>query len=92
MKIAKFKRLGEGTTCSFETFGAEGCFMESHAAYIRITEYAEVEFIPLCSEDVVQKQLNALDSAETEVRNRFQEALREIERQRQELRAITVKA
>lgn len=85
MKIARFKRLGEG---SFETYGEEGCFMERHDAYIRLTEYAEVEFQPLCSEEVVQKQLDALAGAETELRNRFQDALNSIEQQRANLLAI----
>jgi hypothetical protein len=85
MKIARFKRLGEA---SFEAYGEEGCFMERIEGYVRLTEYAEVEFVPLRSEDVIQKQLNALAGAEKELRNQFQEALNRIEHERSNLLAL----
>jgi hypothetical protein len=82
-KLALFKNLKHGheSVCDeiFDTFHD----------YVRLTEFVEVNFPPLNSEEVVEKQLKALDSAEHDVRTRFQEALNEIERQRQELRAIT---
>ena len=84
MKLAKFKRLGEA---SFETVLDE--IFETIPGYIRLSEYVKVEFPPLRDETVVEKHLKALNDAETEVRNRFQQALNEIERQREELRAIT---
>lgn len=86
MRIARFKRLGEH---SFETFGDEA--LERVKGYVRLTEYVEVEFPPLRDGVLVEKHLEALDAAEAEVRTRFQSMLNEIERQRQELRAITHK-
>ncbi len=84
-KLALFKNLtyGHESVCEeiFDTFHD----------YVRLTEFVEVNFPPLNSEEVLEKQLKALDSAEQDVRTRFQEALNEIERQRQELRAITYK-
>jgi hypothetical protein len=84
-KIAVFKELKYNyeSVCDeqFDTF----------KDYVRLTEFVEVEFPPLQSEEIVQKQLDALDMAESELRNRFQEALGGIERQREELRAITYK-
>lgn len=82
-KLAIFKQLDRGyeSVCNerFDTF----------EDYVRLTEFAEVEFRPLAGDEVVQKQLNALDRAEGELRNKFQAALNTIEQQRQELRAIT---
>lgn len=85
MKIARFKRLGEH---SFETIGTEdGIGGIKH--YVRLSEYVDVEFPPLQDQAVIEKHIEALDAAESEVRARFQQTLNEIERQRQELRAIT---
>lgn len=89
MKIAKFKRLGEDGNGCFESIDSEGSFMERHPGYVRLTEYTEVEFTPLHTDEIVQKQLDALDKAESELRNKFQAALSKIETQREELRAIT---
>lgn len=86
MKIAKFKRLGEHG--GGEYYGEEDCFMERLDNYVRITEYAEVEFKPLNSDVVVQKQLDALAGAEKELRNRFQQALSSIEQERANLLAL----
>jgi hypothetical protein len=84
MKIAMFKRLGEHSYESVQTSD-----FETIKGFIRLTEYVEVEFHPLRDETVVEKHLKALDDAESEVRIRFQQALQDIEQQRQELRAIT---
>lgn len=82
-KLAVFKSLRHGheSVCGeiFDTF----------EDYARLTEFVEIDFPPLRNEEVVQKQLDALDRAEGELRNKFQEALSGIERQREELRAIT---
>lgn len=84
MKIARFKRLGEH---SFECVQTED--FETIKGYIRLTEYVDVDFPPLRDDAVVEKHLKALDDAEADVRTRFQQALNEINNQRQELRAIT---
>lgn len=84
MKVAMFKRLGEWSYDTVAGDELEGC-----GDFVRITEYVDVEFPPLESARVVEKQLEALDKAEQEVRSKFEGALCQIERQRQELRAIT---
>ena len=86
MKVAKFKRLGEG---AFETIIDEESPLATLDCYVRLTEWVDVEFRPLRDEAIVEKQLNALEKAEAELRTKFELALGEIERQRQELRAIT---
>jgi hypothetical protein len=81
-KLAVFKSpYGDESVCIelFDTF----------SDYVRLSEFVEVEFKPLQSEIVVQKQLDALDKAESQLRNKFQEALNGLNRQREELRAIT---
>jgi hypothetical protein len=84
MKIAKYKRLGE---YGYETVSDDG--LENCADYVRVSEFVDIEFPPLESKEVIQRQLEALDRTESEVRSRFQEALNSIEHQRAELRAIT---
>jgi hypothetical protein len=86
MKIAKYKRLGE---YGYETVSDEG--LENCADYVRVSEFVDIEFPPLESNEVIQRQLNALDRAENEVRAKFQDMLNSIEQQRAELRAITYK-
>ena len=87
MKLAVFKSIEPGSLYGWETVQGEG--HEKLDRYIRISEYVVVEFPPLKGDEVVQKQLSALDKAEGELRGRFQAALGQIEQQRQELRAIT---
>lgn len=87
MRIAKFKRLcGE---YDYETILDEGHTLATCDDYVQITEWAEVEFRPLHDDAIVEKQLNALDKAESALRGKFQAALNTIEQKRQELRAIT---
>jgi len=89
MKIALFKRLGDH---SYETIKGPEWEGIGFDEYIRISEYIEVEFPPLADDSIVEKQLAALDKAEQQLRNKFQEALNGIERHREELRAITYQA
>lgn len=87
MKLAVFKNIELGSLHGWETVGTDN--YEQVDRYIRVSEYVDVEFPPLKGEEVVQKQLTALDKAEGELRGRFQAALNQIEQQRQELRALT---
>jgi hypothetical protein len=72
-KLALFKNLKHGHESVCDEI------FDTFHDYVRLTEFVEVNFPPLNNEEVVEKQF----------RERFQEALNEIERQRQELRAIT---
>ena len=87
MRLAIFRRLGEHSSTSACEEWADGC-----DAYVRLSEFVDVNFPPLKGDDVVQKQLNALDRTESALRDKFQSALNGIEHQRAELRAITHKA
>jgi hypothetical protein len=84
MKIATYKHIGEHTYETVSDDSLEGC-----REYVRTSEYVDVQFPPLQSDEVVQRQLDALEQAETELRSKFQAALDRIERSRSELRAIT---
>lgn len=86
MKVAIFKRLGE---YGYDTVSDDG--LENCKEYVRTSEYVDVDFPPLESKEVVEKQLSALDAAEAELRSKFQDALNAIESHRQELRAISYK-
>jgi len=86
MKIALFKNAGY----ELATPVPAGGWMEGDKIFIRISEYVDVEFPPISDGEIIQKRLDALDHAETELRTKFQDALGGIERQRQELRAITL--
>lgn len=56
--------------------------------YVRVSEWAEVDFKPLADEVVVQAQLKALDTVESELRMKFQDKLSQIDGERQKLLAI----
>lgn len=86
MKIATFKRLGD---YSFDTVSDDA--LDGSEDFVRTSEYVEVSFPSLHSDEVVQRQLDALDRAEDALRTKFQAALTGIEVQRAELRAITLK-
>lgn len=90
MKIAIFKRIG--TDYPYEAIKPESDEKYTTNDFVRTSEYIEVEFPPCLSDEVVQKQIDALDWAESELRNKFQAALNSLEQQRAELRAITVQS
>ena len=84
MKLAQFRSIGER---SYESVLEE--WADGSSSYVRISEFVEVEFPPLHNDEVVQRQLDGLDRVEQALREKFQEALGGLERQRAELRAIT---
>lgn len=57
--------------------GDMGCI-----GYIRTSEFIEVQFVRRAADEVIDAQLAALDTAEQQVRERFQEALNEINARR----------
>lgn len=84
MKVAQFRSIAGGyTTVYDERIG------KWITGAIQVSEYVEIEFPPLATDEVVQKQLAALDGAEVELRDKFQQKLNEINTQRAELRALT---
>lgn len=86
MKIALYKSMQFGWDYVFEVDE----YRESDKNYTRISEPLEVEFRSLPVADVVAKQLDAIDAAEVEARNKFQAALNALNDKRAELRALTV--
>lgn len=82
MKLAIFKNIA----CNFETTCEPN--MEGHGDYVRLTEYVDVEFQRIKGDEVIEQQINILNRAETDLRNKFQEALNKIDRQRAELLAL----
>lgn len=90
MKLAKYTAISDsGRKHEFIHDEKAGADLERVCGYVRISEFAEVEFVPLKDDSIVEKQLAVLDKAESELRTKFQAALNGIEQQRQELRAIT---
>lgn len=84
MKIAQFKSLEHG----FETVAGEelgGC----SDSYVRMTEWAEVEFTPLSGDEHIQGAVAALDRQRERVTDEFSQKLADIDRRKSELLAIT---
>jgi hypothetical protein len=63
------------------------CDMTS-IGYIRLSEFVEVQFARRVGEDVIAEQLASLDRAEQQVRERFQEALNEINARRADIQQL----
>lgn len=82
MKIATFKNLES----DFDTIGEE--VFESINGYVRTSEYVDVEFPPLPHEDVVTKQVNALEEAKKNIQAKAELQLTEIDRRIGELLAL----
>jgi sugar-specific transcriptional regulator TrmB len=85
VKIAQVK-ISSGSTVITEQHLCET--MEGHG-WVRLTEYTEVEFVPLPPAEVVDKQLKQLDDAEQKLRENFQQKLNELAEERGKLRALT---
>jgi hypothetical protein len=81
VKLAQFKKVGSDFVCYF-TF-------EPGAGYVQVSEWTEVEFKPIHSAELIQKQLGSLDLARAEVTRKFAEALKSIDDRKAELQAIT---
>lgn len=91
MKVAIFKRLGD-PALTYESILKQDEVKEGSVwsrDYIQISQWAEVPFEPLPAQEVVSAQLQALDGAESELRNKFEEKLSQINTARSELRALT---
>lgn len=86
MKIALFKDL----RFDHESPSSEG--LERSTEYVRVSEYADIQFVRLAPEQVVGKQLEAIDAAEAELNSKYVEKLSELNQKRQELRALTFQA
>lgn len=86
MKLAAFKAPVSGylSYLSPET----GEVMIEHHKYVRVSEFAEVEFPPLPVDVVVAGQLKQLDDAEQELRNQFQRKLNELAEARANLLSL----
>lgn len=88
MKIAKFRRPDSFyDTILEESELREGSVWQRE--YVQVTDWIEVEFQPVSSRDVVEATLKVLDNAETELRNKFEEKLGQINNEREKVRALT---
>lgn len=84
MKIAQFKTGIQTLNYCDEDIGK---IMEG--TWVRLTEYLDVTFIPLPSDEVVAKQLRQLDDAEKELRLQFQGKMNELVDARSKLLSLT---
>lgn len=90
MKIATFNTgLGESQFISAEA-GGEACV--KYSGWVRLSEYIEVEFPPLPAAVVVEGQLKQIDTAEQELREKFQQKLNELAEARAKLLSLTHEA
>lgn len=94
MKLAQFRRTIDGSHYSYLTILSEEDSRTSVYAhgYTRVTEWVEVEFPPRDEREYVPEHLAQLDSAESELRSKFQQKLSEISLERAKLRALTVQS
>lgn len=83
MRIAKYKCLEFG----YETFSDGG--LDDAGSYVRISEFVDVEFPPLTSDEQIQKHVSALDRTRESVVEEFSRKLAAIDRKKSELLAIT---
>lgn len=56
--------------------------------YVRISEWIDIEFPPLSTDEVIQSQLKVIDEAEQEARRRFNEQLERFNGMRANLLAL----
>ena len=85
MKLALYRANG-----SYELVGEVAAWRdEPSAGYIRLTEIVEVDFQRLSPEITVPAELAQLDTAEAELRNKFNEALSALNTRRANLQALT---
>jgi hypothetical protein len=85
MKVAIY-RTGAS---EYEAPGEAGEWRESDTYYVRVSEIVEVDFPRLPPEVTVQRELASIDSAEAELRNKFNEALSTLNTRRANLQALT---
>jgi len=82
MKIAQFKSLEHDYICiDSEKF-------EIIDGYIRLTEYTDVEFIPLKDESIITKQVDFIDNKIKQAQAVSEAKINELTQQRNELLAI----
>lgn len=86
MKVAIYKAFGQEAPWEADEY------RERSDAYVRLSEIAEVDFQLLPPEVTVPRELAALDRAEVELRDKFNEKLAELNMQRANLRALTHQA
>ena len=84
--IAQYK----GRDGNVRIFNAlEGRDYIRHCGYIRVSEYMDARFVPLPDDVTVPAELERLDKAEAELRDKFQAALNQITTARNNLLALT---
>jgi len=82
MKFAMFKYVKYG----IETVGNEE--LEKSSKYVRLTEYVEVEFIPLDYKSVTTQEVAILEGAKKELKKEYHNKKSDIERKIGELLAL----
>jgi hypothetical protein len=89
VKIAKFNAPIAGELILDQRGGELGV---KYSRYVQLTEYADVEFIPLPAKEVVEGRLKQIDAAEQELREKFQQKLNELAEARAKLLSLTHEA
>jgi hypothetical protein len=84
VRIALYKDIH----ADWETVSIENR-LDSSTAYVRVSEFVDVDFPKLSDAETVQKQLAALDTVRAEVSRKFAAALKEIDQRKASLQALT---
>jgi hypothetical protein len=83
MKIAKYQSVDMDYT-----FFSEDLY-EGRSGYLRLTEFADVEFVPLPAADMVPRQIEILDNKIEAIQGRALAEINELKQKKQELLALT---
>lgn len=88
MKIAQFKNSQFEWTSYYEhdEFENSAAFQRD---YVRVSDYVEVDFVPLPRDQQVQARLRALDAQEVEVRANAAQKLKDLADARAKLLSLT---
>ena len=91
MKIALFRDIGSGyeTVWNRPAHDADNDDYCPCKTYTRVSEWMDVEFVPLPADTLVGKQLATLDATERDLRAQFQLQLNDIAEARSKLLALT---
>jgi hypothetical protein len=95
MKIALFKNVGFDSISIFEPskyLPDEEKEAYTLPGYVRISEWIDVDFPPLSTDEVVQSQIKVIDEAEQRARDLFHEQLERFKGMRANLLALPAPA
>ncbi len=91
MKLAIYKSLDKGDGCGSWTapHKADDWIDKPESGYLRLTEYIEVEFVPLPPEETIGAQLASIDAREDQLTSKYLFAKSKLQDERKDLLALS---